>query len=169
MDFLAWTKHLMNRGPIRISERDPASESRPGKDRRRHPRFSFDAPLEYSTTDGSRPRGAYAGNVSEKGLLIYSVDNLPIAAELKIVVFYPDGYQLGNFEVLVKVVWKDHHFEKEWKGLKYGVEVIHISETDQIKLREILLRASAREKNFVGEIAESVPKAVEAQQNNWVA
>ena len=83
MDFLAWTKHLMKKEPIRIKEKDPARELRPSKDRRRHWRFSFDAPVEYSITDGSHPRGAYTGNVSEKGLRIYCIDNLPITAELK--------------------------------------------------------------------------------------
>jgi hypothetical protein len=109
--------------------------------------------------------------VSEKGLLIYSIDNLPIATELKLVVFYPDEYQLGNLEILAKVVWKDHHYEKEWKGFKYGLEFVHLSETDQIKLREIPLGASARQNNFLVQIVESGPKAMEAtpQQNNWVA
>ena len=171
MDFLVWTKHSINKRPIRISKESPARELRPRKDRRRHPRFQFDAPVEYSTTDGSRPRGAYTGNVSERGLLIYSIDNLPIAAELKLVVFYPDEFRLENFEVFVKVVWKDSHYEKEWKGFKYGLEFVHISEADQIKLREILVEASARETNFSGQIVESGLQTMEAtpQQNNWVA
>ena len=90
-------------------------------------------------------------------MLIDSIDNLLIATELKIVVFY--------------VVWKDYHYEREWKGLKYRLELVHMSETDQIKLREVLLRASARKNNFPGEIAESEPTAMEASphQNNWVA
>ena len=171
MDFLAWTKHLMNKRSIRISEGNPVRDLRPRRDRRRHPRLSFDAHLECSTTDGSRPRGAYTGNVSEKGLLIYSIDNLPITTELKLVVFYPDEYRLGNFEVIAKVVWKDLHYEKEWKGFKYGLEFVHMSEADQIKLREILLGASARKNNFLVQIVESGSKAMEAtpQQNNWVA
>ena len=171
MDFLAWTKQFINKKPTRISEENPVRELRPRKDRRRHPRVSFDAPVEYSTSDGSRPRGAYTGNVSERGFLIYSIDNLPIAAELKLVVFYPDEFRLENFEVFAKVVWKDSHYEKEWKGFKYGLEFVHISEADQIKLREILVEASARETNFSGQIVESGLQTMEAtpQQNNWVA
>ena len=171
MDFLAWTKHFINKKPITMSEENPARELRPRKDRRRHPRVSFDAPVEYSTTDGSHPRGAYTGNVSERGLLIYSIDNLPIAAELKLVVFYPDEFRLDNFEVFAKVIWKNSHYEKEWKGFKYGLEFVHISEADQIKLRQILVEASARETNFSGQIVESGPQTMEAtpQQDNCAA
>ena len=162
MDFVAWTRHLINKKPIRICEENPARELRPHKDRRSHIRFFFDAPLEYSTTAGSRSRGAYTGNVSEKGLLIYSVDNLPLAAELKLVVFYPDEYQLGHLEILAKVVWKDPHYEKEWKGFKYGLEFIHLSETDRIKLREILGRASTPGAHLLEQMIESGPKTMEA-------
>ena len=207
MDFLAWTKHLIKKIPIRavthghargicqaqasldglreksqsptanavglcpsasLEEGREIKEPRPRKDRRRHPRFSFDAPLEYSTSVGSRPRGAYTGNVSEKGLLIYSIDTLPIVTELKLVVFYPDEYRLGNFEVFARVVWKDCHYEKEWMGFKYGLEFAQMSETDQIKLRKILLEVSVRENKFLGQIVESGHQAMEAtpQQNN---
>ena len=162
MDFLARTKHLLSRRPIRIREENPASELRPRRDGRRHSRFSFDAPIEYSTTAASRSRGAYTGNVSGNGLLIYSIDNLPIGAELRIVVFYPNEYQLDNLEVLARVIWKDPHYEKEWKGFKYGLEFIRMPETDQIKLREILLKASTHGNNFLGEIVESRPNSMEA-------
>ena len=169
MDFLAWTKHLMNKKPFRVSEESPAKELRPCKDRRKHQRFSFDAPIEYSTTDGSRPRGAYTGNVSEKGLLIYSVDDLPIAAELRIVIFYPDEYQFTCFEGLAKVVWKDQYYEKEWKGFKYGLELTQISEANQIKLREILLRASARESNLLGQMVQPESETMEPHQSKLAA
>jgi len=76
------------------------------------PRFFLEAPLEYSTSDGSPIRGAYTGNISEGGLLIYSIDQLQVGTELRLMVFYASGYQLDGFRAVAKVVWKEVHYEK---------------------------------------------------------
>ena len=162
MDFVAWTRHLINKKPIRICEENPARELRPHKDRRSHIRFFFDAPLEYSTTDGSPIRGAYAGNMSEGGLLIYSIHQLQVGTQLRLMVFYPDGYQLNNFQAVAKVIWKEAHYEKEWKGFKYGLQFLSMPETDRRKLREILKRALVQQYNLWEQGSDLCAKTMEA-------
>jgi len=104
----------MRKDPIRVEEEKTMGEPCPTRGKRECPRFSFDAPLEYSTTGGSAVRGAYTGNVSAGGLLVYSIDNLQVGTELRFLVFYPDEYRLDNFQGLAKVVWEEYHYEKEW-------------------------------------------------------
>ncbi len=162
MDFVTWTRHLMRKDPIRVEEEHTVGEPCPPRGKRGCPRFSFDAPLEYSSTDGSPVRGAYAGNVSETGLLIYSIDQLEVGTELRLLVFYPDEYQLDNFQGLAKVVWKEYHYEKEWKGFKYGLEFVYMSDTDRRKLREILNRALIQESSAWKEGVDLCAKTMEA-------
>lgn len=148
MDFLTWTKQLMRTSPGRV-EREHAVHERTVQEhmveeprslsvKRECPRFSLEAPLEYTTSEGSAIRGAYTGNISEGGLLIYSIDQLQLGAELRLMVFFANGYQLDNFQAVGKVVWQEVHWEKEWKGFKYGVRFLHVSETSQRKLHIIL-------------------------------
>ena len=152
----------MNKRPFRVSEESPAKELCPRKDRRRYQRFPFDAPLEYSTTDGSPVRGAYAGNMSEGGLLIYSIHQLQVGTQLRLMVFYPDGYQLNNFQTVAKVIWKEAHYEKEWKGFKYGLQFLSMAETDRRKLREILKKALIQQYDLWKQGSDLCAKTMEA-------
>jgi len=107
------------------------------EERRKYPRRAITLVLEYWETYSSR-YGGLAGNMSETGLLIYSVQDMPIGRELNVTVFFSDGYELDGFSVFAKVVWKDLHCEGNWKGHKYGLEFVQISPHDQRKLVRVL-------------------------------
>jgi hypothetical protein len=108
------------------------------KDRRQYPRFFLDLPLEYLVTNTPKAHGGLVVNVSEIGLLIRSVKNLPTGTELKIAVLFPKGYELADFEVLAQIVRKDPLWEEDWEGYEYGLRFIRILEEDRRKLRKIL-------------------------------
>jgi hypothetical protein len=152
----------MKKGPIRVEEEHPVEKPCPARGKRGCPRFSFDAPLEYSTRDGSAVRGAYAGNASETGLLIYSIDQLQVGADLRLLVFYPNGYQLDNFQAVARIIWKEYHYEKEWKGFKYGLEFVYMSDTDRRKLREILKKTLIQQSDLWKQGADPGLQAMEA-------
>jgi hypothetical protein len=108
------------------------------KDRRQYPRILLDLPLEYQAISIPKAHGGLVVNVSEIGLLIRSVKNMPIGTELRIAVLFPKGYELANFEVVAKVVRKDPLWEEDWEGYEYGIKFIRISEENRQKLRQIL-------------------------------
>ena len=163
MDFMTLTRHLIRKDPGRVEEEHTAEDPCPPSAKREYPRFTFEAPLEYSTTDGSPVRGAYAGNMSEGGLLIYSVGQLQVGTQLRILVFYADEYQLDNFQVVAKVAWKEAHYEKEWKGFKYGLQFLYVSGIDRRKLIEILKRALVEQNNLWRQSIDLSTKIVEAR------
>jgi hypothetical protein len=107
-------------------------------DKRKHPRFSIRLPLQYWETHDSS-KGGLVGNVSETGLLIYSIEDMRIGIELKVKVYFSLGDDFKSFEAFAKINWKEMHFESDWKGYKYGLEVIQISMEDQENLRELLM------------------------------
>ena len=108
------------------------------KDRRQYPRFYLDLPLEYLVTNTPRAHGGLVVNVSEIGLLIRSIKNLSIGAELKIAVLFPKGFELTNFEVLAQVVRKEPLWQEDWEGYEYGLKFVRILDEDHRKLRQIL-------------------------------
>ena len=86
-----------------------------GKDRRKYPRFLIDLPLEYRDVDGSSLRGAMVVNAGEGGFLIESPRDIPIGTELSVTVLYPKGFELANFKVTAKIVWKEPYWREDLK------------------------------------------------------
>lgn len=108
------------------------------EERRKFPRLLMDLPLEYRVTNAPYAHGGIVANASEDGFLIYSIKDVPVGAKLTIVVMFPKGYELTNFEVVAEVVRKDLHWEEDWEGFAYGLKFIHILEEDREKLRQLL-------------------------------
>jgi len=107
-------------------------------EKRRYPRFLMDLPLEYRLIDIFRAHGALVVNASEAGLLIKSVENIPIGANLDILVLFPKEFELVNFEVLAEVVWNNTYLKESWKGYQCGLNFTSIKEQDRWKLRQLL-------------------------------
>jgi len=109
-----------------------------GKNRRKHPRVILDLPLEYRVTNVPHVHGALVANGSEMGLLIESVKNIPVGANLDITVLFKKGYEMANFEVLAQVVWKEIYWKEDWEGYQYGLKFVSIRAHDHWKLRQLL-------------------------------
>jgi len=107
-------------------------------ERRKHPRVYMDLPLEYRFSDAPHLHGALVVNVSETGLLIHSIKNVPIGTKLNIAILFPKRFELSNFEVLAEIVWKDIYWQEIWEGYQLGLEFIHILEEDHRKLKQLL-------------------------------
>jgi PilZ domain len=114
------------------------------KERRRYPRTLIDLPLEYRDMDGSCLRGAIVVNASDGGFLIESPRDIPVGTELSMTVLYPKGFELANFRVSAKIVWKELYWKEDLKrdrsleGYRYGLEFIHILDEDRWKLSFLL-------------------------------
>ena len=114
------------------------------KERRSHPRFMIDLPLEYRDRDESCLRGGLVVDVSEGGLLIETVRDISVGTELNMTVLFPRGFELVNFKVAAKIVRKEPYWKEDWRGnqywegYRYGLEFIQISEEDRWKLNFLL-------------------------------
>jgi hypothetical protein len=108
------------------------------QERRKFPRLVMDLPLEYRVINAPYAHGGIVVNGSEEGFLIYSVKDMPIGTKLNIVVIFPKGYELTNFELLAEIVRKDLHWEEDWEGFEYGLKFVQIFEEDRQKLKQLL-------------------------------
>jgi len=133
----------MNQDPNQIiEEREDTrmEESLDNKEKRRYPRFLIDLPLEYRDLDGSCLHGGIVANASETGFLMESGKDIPIGTELNIVVLYLEGFELANFKVTGKIVWKEPYSKEDgkgkiyWEGYQYGLEFTQILDEDRWKL-----------------------------------
>ena len=107
-------------------------------ERRKHPRVCMDLPLEYLANHHSRARGGIVADASETGFLIYSTEDIPVGTNLKVDVLFPEGYELANFEVFGKIVWRKVDVGERANTYRYGLTFVQIVEEDYWKLKKLL-------------------------------
>ena len=106
-------------------------------EKRKHPRFSVDLPVEYSRTDLVAEQGR-AINASEGGLLLYLPEQMGMGNHLKLKLFFTMGSELNAIETVVEVVWVDMPLEKDRGDYRTGVRFVEISMEDVGKLKNFL-------------------------------
>jgi hypothetical protein len=113
------------------------------EERRQHPRLMINMPLEYRVGGVPKAFGAMAVNGSETGLQMHCLRDIPLGSRLAIAVLFPQEFQLSHFKALAEVLWKDVHWEEDWRGYRYGVRFIDVEKEELRKLKGFL---SARPK-----------------------
>jgi len=106
-------------------------------EKRKHPRFDVDLPIEYIRSDSVASR-SNALNASEGGLLVYLPEEMEIGQYLSLRLFFSSGSELTSIETLVRVVWTDIHLGEIREDYRAGVEFADISPEDMEKLRKFL-------------------------------
>ena len=108
-------------------------------EKRRHPRFNVDLPIEYARSDLAVNHGE-ALNASEGGLLVYLPEKMEVGQHLSLKLFFSSGFEFNTIETLVRVVWMDFHLGEDREDYRAGVKFVDISPGDMEKLR-IFLRS----------------------------
>ena len=126
------------------------------KERRKYPRSAVDLPFEYRMKNLPDAHGGLVVNASEGGLLIHSVKDMPVGLELKMVILFPDEYELADFEVSAEIIWKDLHSYNNSEGYQYGLKIIRILEGDRWKLTQ-LLNSLGRARSSISSICSPTP------------
>ncbi|NWF92027.1 MAG: PilZ domain-containing protein [Syntrophaceae bacterium] len=107
-------------------------------EKRKHPRFTVDLPIEYFPIDASPGLAGRLVNVSEGGLLVYFPERLPIGQHLKMRLFFTSGRDLDAVELVTEVVWEDICLERDWGYYRFGVRFVEIAPDDLNRLKDFL-------------------------------
>ncbi len=108
------------------------------RERRKYPRSLLNLPFEYRVRDLPHAHGGLVVDASEGGLLIHSVEDMPLGLKLNIVLLFTKGFELANLQVSAEIVRKDLHSNNGSKGYQYGLKIIQMVEEDRWKLKELL-------------------------------
>jgi c-di-GMP-binding flagellar brake protein YcgR len=108
-------------------------------ERRKHPRFNVDLPIEYSPA-GIFVKHGRAVNASEGGLLLYLQEKMEIGRQLVLKLFFPPGSEMSPIRTLVQMVWVDTHLGEGQEDYRTGVKFVDISPVDLDTLK-IFLRS----------------------------
>ena len=94
-------------------------------------------PAEYRETEGPI-YGALVDNVSADGMHIYTGRDIPAGSKLNLGLFYANEYELNRVKVVANIVSKGLHIAEDWKGYRYELGCVQMSEEDRRKLNDLL-------------------------------
>jgi hypothetical protein len=114
-------------------------------ERRNHPRFKVDLPLEYRVLDAPQTHGGLVINASESGLLVHSTKDIPVGTKLNIVVLFPKGFELADCKIVAEIVWKNTIWGENHAGYRLGLRFIRILDEELHKLKQLLAENSDTE------------------------
>ena len=111
-------------------------------DKRRHPRFSVELPLDYSDVNGKEIHGGIVANASEGGLLVYLPERIEVGKLLKIEILYVKGLDLETIKATAKIVWSDLATAESLREHRYGLQFQFIEQRDFGRLVSLLKEVS---------------------------
>ena len=110
-------------------------------DKRKHPRFSVDLPVEYYKLGSLTKHDGKTMNVSQGGLLLYSSEPLEIGLYLRLKLFLSSGSTSSTIETIAEMAWRETHSD-ERGDYRTGVRFLDTSPEDMSKLKKFLLDLS---------------------------
>ena len=115
-------------------------------ERRKHPRFNLELPLDYFRLEVKENYGGIVSNASELGILVYLPEKMEIGTTLSIEVFYAKGLELDSIKAIAKVVWADLAARKTWGEHRYGLQFQSIDKKNLNKLKNLFKEAGSAKK-----------------------
>jgi c-di-GMP-binding flagellar brake protein YcgR len=109
-------------------------------ERRKHPRFNVELPLDYSIENKDH-YGGVAVNASRGGLVVYLPVAIVVGASLNIEIIFVKGFELNSIKVRAKVIWSNLAPKVIWGEYRYGLEFEKFQEGDLRKLKTLLREA----------------------------
>jgi hypothetical protein len=115
-------------------------------ERRKHPRFNLELPLDYFRLEVKENYGGIVANASELGILVYLPERMEIGTTLSIETFYAKGLELDSIKAIAKVVWADLAARKTWGEHRYGLQFQSIDKKNLNKLKNLFKEAGSAKK-----------------------
>lgn len=108
-------------------------------ERRKHPRFVVELPLDYTRVTGDTEiYGGIIANASEGGLLVYLPERIDLGTVLRIQIFYVRDLEFNMIKAVAKVVWSDLAARESWGEYRYGLQFVSIEDEEYEKLIGLL-------------------------------
>jgi hypothetical protein len=107
-------------------------------EKRKHPRFSMDLPVEYYKIGSLVKHTGKAMNASQGGLLLYFSEPPETGQYLRLKLFLSSGFRLSAIETIAEVAWTDIHLGEGWGDYRTGVRFFDTSPEDLDTLKKFL-------------------------------
>jgi hypothetical protein len=118
-------------------ENDKAERPQFAFERRMHPRFMVELPVEYRRSNDSRLRPGHTLNFSEGGLMVLVSEQIEIGESLEMKIYFSSACGLVTIAATMKVIRADME-AKENGYYRFGMRYVDISPADMESLKGFL-------------------------------
>ena len=113
-------------------------------ERRRHPRFRVDFPIEYYQINSRNSFNGRVLNASEGGLMVYLPERLQVDRYVITKLFFIFDRHLNTAEIFARVAWREIHLGED-ANFRAGLRIVGISPGDMNKWQNFLYNFSELE------------------------
>ena len=118
-------------------EEDKAKNPHFTSERRRHPRFLVELPVEYRRANDSRTHPGHTVNFSEGGFMVSVSQQMEMGEKLEMKIYFSPDSSLITIAAIVKIAWVD--IEAKNDGYyRFGVNFVNIQPEDMERLKGFL-------------------------------
>jgi hypothetical protein len=115
-------------------------------EKRKHPRFNLELPLDYLRIREKENYGGIVANASELGILVYLPEKMEMGTTLSTEIFYARDLGLDSIKAIAKVVWADMPARKTWGEYRYGLQFQSIDKLNLSKLKNLFNKGGRTKK-----------------------
>jgi excisionase family DNA binding protein len=106
-------------------------------ERRRHPRFPVDLPVDYTLVENGKADVGSVANASEGGLMVLLNERMELGTRMIVFVPFILDSESTGIKARCRVVWKDFEAASGGSRYQYGLQFMDITQDDVLKLRKL--------------------------------
>jgi len=106
-------------------------------ERRRHPRFPVDLPIDYTFVEDGKADVGSVANASEGGLMVFLNERMEVGTKMIIFVPFLLDSEATGIKTTCRVVWRDFGALAGGSRYQYGLQFMDINQEDVHKLRKL--------------------------------
>ncbi len=118
-------------------------------DRRKHPRYLVEIPLDYTGVDEERVSTGLTANASEGGIMTFIGERVDVGTVLNLTLFFRLGFTFTAMETRSVIVWRDDLWREYLDNYKYGMRFLKVKSRELEKLRELLRNSEPQETLYI--------------------
>lgn len=120
-----------------------------GFDRRKHPRYLVELPLDYIGMDADRMSTGMTANASEGGIMTFIGERVDVGTVLNVTLFFRLGFSFTAMESKSVVIWRDDVWKEYLDSYKYGLSFLETESRELEKLKTLLKNSEPQETLYI--------------------
>ena len=120
-----------------------------GYDRRRHPRYLVETPMDFMTVDSEDVCTGLTANASEGGLMTFIGERVDVGTTLNLALLFRLGFSLTSMETTCEVVWREDVWKEYVDNYRYGLRFLEMESGELEKLRTLLQGSERQETLYI--------------------
>lgn len=121
----------------------------PGVERRKHPRYLIEIPLDYTDGRTNTISTGLTANASEGGLMTFLGERVEVGAILDVTLLFRLGFSFTSMETRSMVVWRDDIWKEYIDNYRYGLKFLEPESKELEKLRKLFESSERQETLYI--------------------